>query len=48
MLHLFWLQYVEAALDVQIRGHLDKSDAGIIYTESYVNRYSAANVCMFK
>jgi hypothetical protein len=35
----FLLEYVEAALDVQIRGYLDKSDTGIIYTESYVNRY---------
>ena len=43
MLLSFCPQYVEAALDVQIRGYLDKSDTGIIYTESYVNRY--VHVC---
>ena len=36
----FYLQHIEVALENSIiRGELDRSETGIIYTESYVKRY---------
>jgi hypothetical protein len=38
----FLIKHIEVALDNKsIRGHLDKADTGIIYTETYINRYKS-------
>ena len=34
------LQHIEAALGKTIKGQLDKMDSGVIYTDSYVSRWS--------
>ena len=32
-------QHIEASLGSKIRGQLDKTDSGVIFTDSYVARY---------
>ena len=43
----FFFQHIEVALENNtIRGQLDKSDTGIIFTEAYVKRYSYVTYCL--
>lgn len=37
----FLLEHIEASLGIRIMGRLDKTDSGVLYTESYVARYQA-------
>ena len=39
-LAIILFQHIEAALGKTIKGQLDKTDSGIIYTDSYVSRYN--------
>ena len=32
-------QHIEASLGSKIKGQLDKTDSGVIFTDSYVARY---------
>jgi len=36
---VYLMQHIEASLGSTIKGQLDKTDSGVIYTESYVARY---------
>ena len=34
------VQHIEASLGSKIKGQLDKTDSGVIFTDSYVARYT--------
>ena len=36
---MYLLQHIEASLGSKIKGLLDKTDSGVLYTDSYVARY---------
>ena len=39
------LQNIESCLGTKIKGQLDKTDSGVIYTDAYVSRYFIVVPC---